>query len=152
MQVNFSLYLPRDAVTVPVARRLCRGAMEDLGVTRACLTDVALAVTEACANVIEHSSDIEDEYEVSVSVHEDICEIRIIDTGRGFDHESLSDARQDISAERGRGISLMQALADNVTFESRPQVGTVVHLVKRLELEENSPLRQLRPRGVAEPA
>lgn len=152
MQVNFSLYLPRDAVTVPVARRLCRGAMEDLGVTRACLTDVALAVTEACANVIEHSSDMEDEYEISVAVHEDVCEIRVIDTGRGFDHQSLSDALADTSVERGRGISLMKALVDNVSFESRPQSGTIVHLVKRLELEHNSPLRQLRPRGVTEPA
>ena len=146
MQVKFSLYLPRDAVTVPVARRLCRGAMEDLGVTRACLADVALAVTEACANVIEHSSDVEDEYEISVAVHEDVCEIRVIDTGRGFDYESLTSDGSDTSAERGRGISLMKALADTVTFESQPQAGTVVHLVKHLELEDSSPLRQLRPR------
>jgi serine/threonine-protein kinase RsbW len=77
---------------------------------------------------------------------EDVCEIRVIDTGRGFDHASLSAAMTDTSAERGRGISLMQALVDNVSFESRPQAGTVVHLVKHLELEENSPLRQLPPR------
>lgn len=152
MQVQFSLYLPRDAVTVPVARRLCRGAMEELGVSRACLTDVALAVTEACANVIEHSSDIDDEYEISVSVHEDTCEIRVIDTGRGFDHESLSDEIIDTSAERGRGISLMRALVDNVQFESKPQAGTVVHLVKNLELDEDSPLRTLGPRRSASEA
>ena len=148
MQVKFSLYLPRDAVTVPVARRLCRGAMEELGISRACLHDVALAVTEACANVIEHSSDVDDEYEVTVSVHEEVCEIRVIDTGRGFDHESLSAAMTETTAERGRGISLMKALVDNVSFDSRPQAGTVVHLVKRLELDEHSPLRQLPPRPV----
>ena len=142
MQVKFSLYLPREAVTVPVARRLCRGAMEELGVTRACLTDVALAVTEACANVIEHSSDVEDEYEISVSVVNDTCEIRVIDTGRGFDHETLAEVMTDTNAERGRGISLMKALVDNVQFDSQPQAGTVVHLVKSLELEEDSPLRR----------
>lgn len=147
MQVKFSMYLPRDAITVPVARRLARGAMEELGVSRACLADVALAVTEACANVIEHSSDVEDEYEISVSVDEELCEIRVIDTGRGFDHQSLGGDLTDTSAERGRGISLMRALVDNVQFESKPQAGTVVHLVKTLELEENSPLRQLSPRA-----
>jgi serine/threonine-protein kinase RsbW len=120
--------------------------MEDLGVTRACLHDVALAVTEACANVIEHSSDTEDEYEVTVVINEDICEIQVIDTGRGFDHESLVGDMADVSAERGRGISLMRALADQVAFESRPQTGTVVRLVKRLELEDSSPLRVLPPR------
>ena len=145
MQVKFSLSLPRDAVTVPVARRLCRGAMEELGVSRECLHDVALAVTEACANVIEHSSDIDDEYEVSVVVEKDVCEIHVIDTGRGFDHESLLRGIADLSAERGRGIALMRALADTVSFESRPQTGTIVHLVKRLELDEGSPLRGLPP-------
>jgi len=146
VQVRYSLFLPRDAMTVPVARRLCRGAMEELGITRECLHDVALAVTEACANVIEHSSDIDDEYEVSVLVNEDVCEIQVTDTGRGFDHESLSDALSDVSAERGRGITLMRALVDNVRFESQPQKGTIVHLVKRLELDDRSPLRKLPPR------
>lgn len=149
MQVKFSLYLPRDAQTVPVARRLCRGAMEELGITRACVHDVALAVTEACANVIEHSSDIEDEYMISVTVDEAQCEIQVTDTGRGFDHEELSEVMTDTSAERGRGISLMRALVDNVSFESRPQAGTIVHLVKTLELEENSPMRRLPPRRTA---
>ena len=151
MQVKYSLYLPRDAHTVPVARRLCRGAMEELGITRACLHDVALAVTEACANVIEHSSDTEDEYEVSIIVNEDRCEIRVIDTGRGFDHESLGEAVAEASDERGRGITLMRALVDNVSFESKPQAGTIVHLVKTLELEEQSPLRTLPPRRLATP-
>lgn len=146
MQVKYSLYLPRDANTVPVARRLCRGAMEELGIEARCLHDVALAVTEACANVIEHSSDSDDEYEVSVMVNETHCEIQVIDTGRGFDHESLAAQMAETSAERGRGISLMHALVDNVRFESKPQAGTVVHLEKTLELAENSPLRNLPPR------
>ena len=149
MQVKYSLYLPRDAMTVPVARRLCRGAMEELGITRACVHDVALAVTEACANVIEHSSDIDDEYEITVVINEDMCEIQVTDTGRGFDHESLGGAMTDVSAERGRGIALMRALVDNVSFESKPQTGTIVHLVKRLELEDRSPLRKLPPRTAA---
>ena len=149
MQVKYSLYLPRDANTVPVARRLCRGAMEELGIEERCLHDVALAVTEACANVIEHSSDADDEYEVSVLVNETHCEIQVIDTGRGFDHESLAEQMAETSAERGRGISLMRALVDNVRFESKPQAGTVVHLEKALQLAENSPLRNLPPRRKA---
>ena len=150
MQVKFSLYLPRDAETVPIARRLCRGAMEELGISRTCLHDVALAVTEACANVIEHSSDDADEYEISVSVNEELCEIQVTDTGRGFDHESLTDKMaSDIDAERGRGIALMKSLVDNVSFESKPQAGTIVHLVKTLEFDERSPLLRLPPRRSA---
>ncbi len=148
MQVKYSLHLPRDAETVPVARRLCRSAMEELGLTRACIHDVALAVTEACANVIEHSSDVDDEYEVSVLVDGESCRIQVIDTGRGFDHQSLVAEMTDVSAERGGGISLMRALVDNVRFESRPQAGTVVHLVKQVELADASVLRSVPPRPV----
>ena len=143
MQVKYSLHLPREALTVPVARRLCRGALEELGITPRCLHDVALAVTEACANVIEHSSDNDDEYEVAVIVDDTRCQIQVIDTGRGFDHESLGGEVAEASAERGRGISLMRALVDNVSFESRPRAGTIVHLVKTLELTDNSPLHNL---------
>ena len=46
------------------------------------VSEVAIAVTEACANVIEHSSDDDDDYEVRVAVNERLCEIRVIDTGR----------------------------------------------------------------------
>src|SRR5205814_5294225 len=99
--------------------------------------------TEACANVIEHSSDAEDDYEIRVAVNDHFCEIRVIDTGRGFDAETLSDSAADVSAERGRGIQLMRALVDKVRFESKPEAGTIVHLEKHLDFEESSPLRQL---------
>ena len=47
------------------------------------------------------------------------------------------------SAEDGRGIQLMRALVDEVTFTSRPQVGTVVHLEKQLSWSEGSVLQRL---------
>src|SRR3954463_3113135 len=104
LEISYTINLPRDAMTVPMVRRLCQGAMTELGVSRPCISEVAIAVTEACANVIEHSSDVEDDYEINVAVNEDLCEIRVIDTGRGFDADSLSSFAADVSAERGRGI------------------------------------------------
>jgi serine/threonine-protein kinase RsbW len=143
MEISFTINLPRDALTVPMVRRLCQASMSELGVTRICVSEVAIAVTEACANVIEHSSDTEDDYEIRVAVNEDLCEIRVIDTGRGFDAASLSTTAADLSAERGRGIQLMRALVDKVRFESKPEAGTIVHLEKGLEFEDGSPMRQL---------
>lgn len=149
MQISYSINLPRDALSVPVVRRICRGTMLELGVTRSCVSEIALAVTEACANVIQHSSDTEDDYEVSIGVNEQLCEIRVVDTGRGFDSDSLSDTEVDASSERGRGIRLMRALVDNVRFESEPEAGTIVHLQKRVELEPASPLLTLQERRLA---
>jgi serine/threonine-protein kinase RsbW len=46
-------------------------------------------------------------------------------------------------AESGRGVALMHALMDQVRFTSEPEKGTIVHLVKRLEFDDDSPTRQL---------
>jgi serine/threonine-protein kinase RsbW len=148
MQINYSLVLPRDALTVPIVRRLCRGAMLELGVCVADINDVSLAVTEACANVIDHASKgREEEYEVTVAISEEQCDVRIVDTGGGFTEEDLLAARaKGIQGERGRGIQLMEALVDIARFESKPEDGTIVHLQKRLELEDDSLFRQLSDR------
>ncbi len=141
MTIVFTLCLPRDRASVPVVRHLLRSSMDKLGVAPECLSDIELAVTEACTNVLQHSTGHE-EYEVSVEVNETMCEIRVTDAGQGFDHESIAPNAPE-SAESGRGIQLMKALVDRVHFLSRPEAGTIVHLEKELELQDSSILRSL---------
>ena len=144
MEINYALRLPREVQTVPIVRDLCRTAMTQLGIEEACVQDVALALTEACANVIEHTSGTDDDYEVRLRLDNERCQIRVVDTGRGFDADGLRDGMPDTEAERGRGIALMKALVDRLTFESVPERGTMVHLEKDLELTDESPLHLLR--------
>ena len=122
MEIRYSLRLPRDAVTVPLVRTICRDAMHRLGVTPDCQGDVALALTEACANVVQHAGG-DNEYEVVIEFTGNTCHIRVLD--------------------RGRGIVLMRLLVDRIAFESRPEDGTIVHLQKQLELEEDALLAAL---------
>jgi len=136
--INLALELPRDSSTVPLVRHLTKHALWEIGVKRACVADVELAVTEACANVVEHAAG-DDAYSVEVAVTPDVCEIRVIDTGRGFDHESLEAKEPDGDADRGRGIALMKVLVDTIDFRSEPERGTIVHLVKTLEFDGSKP-------------
>ncbi len=107
--------------------------------------DVELAVTEACTNVLKHAFGTQSEYEVSVVVAEDNCVIRVTDSGGGFDHESFDrETAVAAGAESGRGVFLMAALVDDLKFTSKPEEGTVVHLEKKLQLEETSVIRRLR--------
>jgi serine/threonine-protein kinase RsbW len=76
-------------------------------------------------------------------MNDERCVIRIIDTGHGFDGESLGRTASDLSAERGRGIELMRALVDRVKFESKHEAGTVVHLEKELSFVGGSPVARL---------
>jgi serine/threonine-protein kinase RsbW len=145
VEISFSLVLPRDLLSVPVVRQTCRGAMIELGVDPECVGEVALAVTEACANAVQHSADGENEFEVRVKFDDAVCEIRVFDRGSGFDADLVSVPED--SAERGRGIQLMRALVDKVQFESRPEEGTIVCLVKRLDLVEGAILREIAARA-----
>jgi serine/threonine-protein kinase RsbW len=140
------LNLPRDEASVPVVRHICRDALLGLGVERRCVAEVEVATSEACTNVLKHVAGTDDSYEVTVEVNEARCEIRVIDTGRGFDHESLNALGHtdvDEAAESGRGIFLMRAMVDQIKFLNEPETGTVVHLTKSLTLEPNSVLRTL---------
>ena len=144
MECRFTLCLPRDEASVPVVRHVCRDALQMLGVEEECIGEVELAVTEACTNVLRHVEGTDHEYEVSVSVNDKTCDIRVVDTaGDTFDHGSKGLTEADLDAESGRGIFLMRAMVDELQFVSEPESGAVVHLVKKLELKQDSILRRL---------
>jgi serine/threonine-protein kinase RsbW len=142
VEIRYSLRLPRDVVTVPLVRTICRDAMNRLGVTADCQGDVALALTEACANVVQHAGGKSD-YEVLVEFMAGHCHIRVVDNGSGIDHTDSTRTQTVLEDDSGRGIVLMRLLVDGLAFESRPEEGTVVHLQKRLELQEGSLLAEL---------
>jgi serine/threonine-protein kinase RsbW len=107
-------------------------------------TDVEVALTEACGNVIRHAQQGE-EYEVHIGIEDDLCAIDVVDTGRGWDAsmlESAPDGRTtpDLDAQRGRGLHMIQVLTDNARFDNHPRSGAIVHFEKTLEWDEGAPL------------
>lgn len=140
--IELDLVLPRDNATVPLVRHILRHTLTEFGVSPDCVGDVELAVTEAAANVIEHT-DGDGQYAIKVAVDEQRCVIRVIDDGGGFDQAVPSEYPPG-DVDHGRGLLLMQALMDSMTFESAPEDGTIVRLVKDLVFDK-APLRPARP-------
>lgn len=142
--LDLSLSLPRDSSSVPVVRRLAAQALRAFGVESEDIDDVQLAITEACANVVDHATD-SDTYEVKVELAADCCAITVVDQGRGFDATTVPP-RAAPDAESGRGLMLMRALTDIVAFQSQPRAGAVVHMVKTLRFDHEHPLwRSMEP-------
>ena len=137
MQITLALNLPRDELSVPVARRIVDTSMRSVGVRDGCVDDVTLALTEACTNVLKHSGP-GDEYEVTLRLDDSTCSIEVRDVGRGFDFATLADEDAGMEAERGRGVQLMRLLVDRVHFQSKPEAGSVVHLEKQLQYSDGS--------------
>ena len=142
MELKLTLALPRDHYSVPVARRVLKSSLTALGVVPEVVEDIELALTEACTNVLDHAQE-SDEYEVSAGIDGTACVIEVIDRGGGFDGSTKGLMDAEPSAEDGRGIQLMRALVDEVTFTSRPAVGTVVHLEKELAWEQHAPVKRM---------
>jgi serine/threonine-protein kinase RsbW len=151
MEIKVTLQLPRDALSVPVVRRVLATSMRTLGVETTCVEDIETALTEACTNVLDHSTG-DDEYEVVAGFDDNVCRILVVDTGRGFDAEHLGRADADLNAEEGRGIQLIRALVDRVHFRSVPEDGMIVHLEKELAFREGSAIQQLTRRTAADAA
>src|ERR1700760_3989131 len=94
MEIKMALYLPRDAASVPVTRRVLDRCLETLGVTPDTRADIALALSEACGNVIQHAGPGE-EYEVLVSARDRRCVIEVVNTNGPADEAVGGGAFRD---------------------------------------------------------
>ncbi|GID92694.1 ATP-binding protein [Amorphoplanes digitatis] len=127
MRISLRLALPREADSVPTIRRLLRCALSLCHLSRDDGHDLELALTEACANVVEHAAGA-DRIEVDLDVAEDRCAIDVRDNGAGFDPSTAGGpARGD---DRGRGLFLIRALSENVRMQSAPRRGSLIHFEK----------------------
>jgi serine/threonine-protein kinase RsbW len=128
---------------VPITRRVLDGCLETLGVTPDTRADIALALGEACANVIQHAGQGE-EYEVRASAGDGRCVIEVVDIG-SRDGEHVPDASAGegggialagdpvpVTAEHGRGLAIINAVVDNLRLAGGRGEGTIVHFDKAL--------------------
>lgn len=139
MELLLVLCLPRDAETAHVIRGVLDAAMTTLGVSGDTRADIGLALGEACANVIQHA-DASDEYEVRARIVDSRCVIEVVDTGRGFDAAALDQAHHDqvATAEHGRGLQIIQAVAENLQILNRRTHGAMLRFEVPLKWEPDS--------------
>ena len=97
------LYLPRDVTSVPVSRQILDGCLQTLGVTPDTRGDIALALDEACANVIQHAGPGE-EYEVEVTARNGQCVIEVLNTGPA-DGEPSPQASEPRASEPSQPVN-----------------------------------------------
>ena len=137
MEIQMTLHLPRDAVSVPVGRQVLDSCLETLGVAPDTRADIALALSEACANVVRHAGPGE-EYEVQVSTRDRRCTIEVVNAGSGNGKPApggfaVADAPVAMTAEHGRGLKIIEAVVDNLKLTGNGRQGTTVHFEKTLE-------------------
>lgn len=137
MDITWTLNLPRDTASVPLVRRLLVDTMDTVGVDPDVTFDIGLALTEACANAVEHAG-TGAAYRVRAGIDADRCRIDVIDEGPGVPR-ALSGAGEpafEPLAEHGRGLNLLRSLVDRVALTSDATGGGVVHFEKDLRFRQ----------------
>jgi serine/threonine-protein kinase RsbW len=151
VDVNWTLLLPREAESVGKARRMLRDSATLAGVDPEVSFDLGVALTEACANVIEHAGQAEG-YWVAAGISDERCWIDVIDNGVGFAPRRLAEHTMSTHRQRarlaavplsetpegGRGLMLIEALCDRVDIRNHPARGAMIHFERDLK-----PSRQL---------
>ena len=112
------LNMPARAEGVGVVRQALAGMADALAFYAAVLSDMKMAVTEACTNVVVHAYDEQaGQLEVQMLAGEEDLTIVVRDHGTGIQPRPT---RRDVPA-LGLGLPLIAALSDS--FELRGSVG-----------------------------
>ena len=138
LERTFQLHVPSSTENLSMIRDFVGSIGERAGFGQRDLMQLELAVDEACANVIEHAygSDTTHEVTVKAVLDADAVEIRIIDTGRGFDPSMVNQEEPDsLIAQRksgGLGMRIISRVMDEVKYEIGPGQKNELRMIKRL--------------------
>ena len=95
---------------------------------------INLVLTEAMSNAIKYGStdNREECVHILINIAENELLIRIFDNGQGFDINEIPAPDFNMLEDRGRGIFLIKALMDSVTY-TRKSSGNILEMVKQLD-------------------
>src|SRR3954453_16730273 len=79
-----SLKIPARPENVAVVRQALGGLADSMRLENGVLTNMKVAVTEACANVVVHAYDDDGDMELDIVPHARVLTIVVRDEGRGF--------------------------------------------------------------------
>jgi serine/threonine-protein kinase RsbW len=99
------------------------------------LSDLKLALTEACTNSVRHAYDHgrEGKVEIVYQLEPDRLVVEVADEGQGFEPaEPTGDGNGDLN-EGGLGIAIIRAVADEVEIGEGASGGSRLRFVKFLD-------------------
>jgi len=124
--------IPSDPAEIPHVDAAIAGELAAVGFGERSVFGVKLAIEEAVINAIKHGNhnDKAKKVRVAFSVNDERAIIRVTDAGDGFRPEEVPDPTTDdhLEYDHGRGIFLMRAYMDEVSFNEK---GNEVVMVKR---------------------
>jgi len=135
---KYNLKIPSITENLQMIREFVLKIAAKAGFKEETQEQIALAVDEACTNVIKHAHHHDARRLMDIQIQTDTNKMKIIitDKGHGFDITKLKDpnVKQFIKESRhgGLGIYLIKTLMDEVNYDFKPGVKNQVQLTKYL--------------------
>jgi len=134
MSESVRLVMPAKSEYLILARLALAGIAREVPMSESVLADLKLAVTEACGNAVQHA--YASDYgvvEVRFRIDTDRIEIEVVDQGDRTGGEPPPLPTDDMPAESGMGLAIIDAVVDELEIEEPgSDGGTVVRMRKRL--------------------
>lgn len=127
---TFKRHYPSNYSSVPKARRDVAAFARGCGLLSNDISDITLAVGEACNNAAEHGHVASGRFGVTCWYENGEIVIDVADGGSGFDPQGKGECRDPENlGMRGLGIFIMRSLMDDVCYTVHGS-GTAVRLTK----------------------
>jgi len=119
-------------------RELVGDAARQVGFSDKEIYAIQLAADEASSNIIEHAyAGVKGgKLEIDLIISDKELKIMMRDHGKSFDPSSVPEpnVKADLSERKigGLGMYLMRKLMDEVSYESSPETGNLLTMIKRI--------------------
>jgi len=118
---EISISIPSLSENIRIVESFIDNAKEKFELNDDIYGNIMIAVTESVNNAIIHGNEGNKDKNVflSLNMEDNTIVFNVSDEGKGFDYNSLPDptAPENLDKPGGRGIFLMKALSDELSFE-----------------------------------
>jgi serine/threonine-protein kinase RsbW len=128
------LTIPAKAEYITLGRLALTALAEVQPFSEETLSDLKLALTEACSNSVRHAygGGREGVVEIVYDVTPERVSVEVCDDGEGFTLADVEDGGNGDLSEGGLGIAIIRAVADEVEIGERESGGSRLRFVKFL--------------------
>ncbi|TMM07057.1 MAG: ATP-binding protein [Actinobacteria bacterium] len=128
------LTIPAKAEYITLGRLALTAIARVRPLSQETLSDLKLALTEACTNSVRHAyrEGRAGTVEIIYQIEPDRLVVEVADDGQGFEPADLSGAGNGDLSEGGLGIAIIRAVADEVEIDERESGGSRLRFVKFL--------------------
>ena len=132
---KITVTIPSNLEELTTIEKLSNDIADKMGLSEDQHDNLSIAVTEAVGNAIVHGNkkNPNKKVHIQVEIKKDRVKVAVTDQGKGFDPDELADPLdpKNLMRESGRGIFILKALMDDVSWKFSPEGTTLQFSLKK---------------------